>query len=165
MKLSADCALQLRNNILSPLTQRETIELRLEVVSEFTANDDMHRATRKAMKPIERIDADKLAGDILAATSLKDSEKMNKRKAKNFEPSRESEWKIELVLKLRAFIKAMPAIKQALTENGGAQSSLLKTVAKILEDPRLQTIEDLVTDTLNETALAVSRLSVTLMIV
>ena len=144
---------QLRTNILSPLTDASTINTRLDVVAELVQSEDRFRDLRRALKSLERIDADKITGDILNSTSIKPVEKVKERK--NRDPAKESEKKIQLVLHLRTFIKALPNVRAALMEDGGSQSPMLQTIVKILDDARLTAIESEIADTLNEEALSV----------
>ena len=145
--------LQLRTNILSPLTDAPTIDTRLDAVAELIANHERFRALRKAMRSLERIDADKLTGTILASTSINQGLKMQQRK--QLDMAKESERKLRVVLQLRTFLKAIPGIKTALTEEGGCQSNILETISKILADTRLKEIENEIQDTLNENMLKV----------
>ena len=69
--------------------------------------------------------------------------------------AKESERKLSVVLQLRTFLKAIPGIKTALTEEGGCQSNILETISKILADTRLKEIENEIQDTLNENMLKV----------
>jgi DNA mismatch repair protein MSH4 len=145
---------QLRTNILSPLTDSSTIDTRLDVVAELIESESRFRALRKALQQLDRIDADKITGDILNLTSVTQSEKIKMRKMSD--PAKESEKKIQLVLQLRTFIKQLPNIKSILLEDGKPKSVMLATVTKILGDDRLKAIEEEIANTLNEQALAVS---------
>ena len=131
------------------------IDTRLDVVAELVESEERFRDLRKALKSLERIDADTITGHILAYSSLKPSEKAVVRR--NLDPAKESEKKIQLVLQLRTFIRALPNVRNALMEDGGAQSSMLGTIVKILGDERLKAIEGEISDTLNEQALVVGR--------
>ena len=145
---------QLRTNILSPLTDAATIDTRLDAVAELLANHERFRALRKAMKGLQKIDADKLTGTILASASVNANAKMQNRK--NMDAAKESERKLSVVLQLRTFLKAIPNIKNALKEEGGCQSKILSTISDILGDERLKEIENEIQDTLNENMLEVS---------
>lgn len=147
---------QLRTNLLAPLTDSATIDTRLDVVAELVQNEDRFRNLRRALKSLERIDADKITGSIQSYTSVTTSAKAEHRK--QMDASKESERKIALVLQLRTFIKGLPMVRQALMEDGGVQSSMLNTIVNILGDERLKSIEEEISDTLNEQALSVSTL-------
>lgn len=145
---------QLRSNILSPSTDDKVIETRLDVIAEFMASEDRFKNVRKALKGLERIDADKITGSIQTAISINSAQRSHNRK--NLDPSKESERKLALMLQLRAFIKAIPAIKNCLLEDGGCQSAMLNTIGNILGDERLTIIDEEINNTLNEAVLSVS---------
>lgn len=145
---------QLRSNILSPLTDAPTIDARLDAVAELLANHERFRSLRKAMRAIERIDADKLTGTILSSSSISQSVKMQSRKS--MDAAKESERKLGIVLQLRTFIKAIPAVSAALMIEGGCQSAILDSIAKVLGDERLKKIELEIQETINENMLEVS---------
>lgn len=117
------------------------------------ASEDRFKNVRKALKGLERIDADRITGSIQSAISVNTAQRANMRK--NLDPSKESERKLALMLQLRAFIKAIPQIKNCLLEDGGCQSAMLNTIGKILDDERLTIIDDEINNTLNEQVLSV----------
>lgn len=147
-------AIQLRTNILSPLTSVATIDARLDAIAELQANLERFRALRKAMRGLERIDADKLTGTILSSSSISQSAKSQQRKS--MDAAQESERKLAIVLQLRTFIKAIPSVRAALTMEGGCSSVMLDSIAMILGDGRLKMIENEIQDTINENMLEVS---------
>lgn len=122
------------------------------------ASEDRFKNVRRALKNLERIDADKITGSIQSAISINSSQKAKIRK--NLDPSKESERKLALMLQLRAFIKAIPQIKNALLDDGGCQSAMLNTMGKILDDERLGMIDDEINNTLNEQVLSVRTLPI-----
>ena len=109
-------------------------------MAELIENEARFRALRKAFQQLDRIDADKITGDILNLTSVTASEKIKMRKMSD--PAKESEKKIQLVLQLRTFIKQLPNIKNILAEDGKPKSVMLATITKILGDDRLKAIEE-----------------------
>lgn len=117
------------------------------------ASEDRFKNVRKALKGLERIDADRITGSIQTAISVNSAQRMYNRK--NLDPSKESERKLALILQLRAFIKAIPPIKLCLLEDGGCQSAMLNTIGNILDDESLLIIDDEINNTLNEQVLSV----------
>lgn len=150
------CISQLRSNILSPSTDPKLIETRLDVVAELVISEDRFKHLRKSLKGLERIDADRITGSIQSAISANNPQRATTKK-KNADPSKESEKKLALMLQLRAFIKAIPFIKDSLLDDGGCKSAMLNTIGKILDDERLMLIDQEINDTLNEQVLSVSR--------
>jgi hypothetical protein len=118
------------------------------------SSEDRFKNVRKALKALERIDADKITGSIQTAISINNAQRAVNRK--NLDPAKESERKLALMLQLRAFIKAIPQIKNCLLEDGGCKSAMLNTIGKILDDDRLRLIDEEINNTLNEQVLSVS---------
>lgn len=120
------------------------------------ASEDRFKNVRRALKRLERIDADRITGSIQSAISVNAAQRNNNRK--NLDPAKESERKLALMLQLRAFIKAIPSIKTCLVDDGGCQSAMLNTIGKVLDDERLGIIDEEINNTLNEQVLSVSQI-------
>ena len=124
-----------------------------DVVAELIADEERFKMLRRALKGLQGVDADKITGSIMSATSLTTGAKTQNRR--NLDPAKESEKKLGLIIQLRTFIKALPIVGQALEDSGGCKSAMLNTIAKILQDERLQIIDEEISSTLNENVLNV----------
>lgn len=90
------------------------------------------------------VDVDKLLGALV--TSRPSSSKPGAA-----EPSRASEHKIELLLRLRKLVRALPALCAALRDRG-ALPSLLSTARQVFKDERHEAMAILVDQTINDDA-------------
>lgn len=70
-------------------------------------------------------------------------------KAKSGDPAKESERKISLMLQLRTVVKALPALRAALS---GSTSSLLCTIAAAFDDERPELMSDKIDKTIDDAA-------------
>ena len=123
-------------------------------MAELIADEERFKMLRRALKGLHGVDADKITGSIMSATSLTTGAKTQNRR--NLDPAKESEKKLGLIIQLRTYIKALPIVCQALEDSGGCKSAMLNTMAKILQDERLQIIDEEISSTLNENVLNVS---------
>lgn len=87
------------------------------------------------------MDCDKLVGSIVMARPHA--------KAKSGDPAKESERKISLMLQLRSVVKALPALRAALS---GSSSSLLCTIAAAFDDERPEMMSDKIDKTIDDAA-------------
>lgn len=124
-------------------------------MAELIDAEDRFRSVRKTLKSIDRIDADKLAGTIISLTSTCTVSNDKGKARKNRDPAKDAEYKITLVLQLRQFVRAVPILRNALGDEGGCQSAMLKSMTKILDDERLVQIDSAISDSFTEQGLTV----------
>ncbi|KAF9805911.1 hypothetical protein IEO21_08898 [Rhodonia placenta] len=127
----------LRVNILAPLTVHSSIEARLDVVEELIQGEDRFNEVKNALKTFNKMDFDKLICS-LAASEARDTT--------NAKPAAA---RVAQMLNLRNIVKSLPLLANALQ---GSRSELLKIVADMISDERLEKIEQLVRQSLNEEA-------------
>ncbi|KDR68697.1 hypothetical protein GALMADRAFT_146051 [Galerina marginata CBS 339.88] len=123
----------LRVNILSPITVQSSINARLDVVEELVNAEDRFTYVRDALKTLNKMDFDKL---ILASSEVKIST--------NAKPASQ---RVLQILNLRNVVKNLPILRKALE---GSQSQLLRIICDMLDDERIDKIDRLVSDHLNE---------------
>ncbi|KAF9453355.1 hypothetical protein P691DRAFT_771528 [Macrolepiota fuliginosa MF-IS2] len=125
----------LRANILSPITDHQAVETRLDVVAEFIQHEDRFTDVREALKLLNKMDFDKLI------VSLASSEARPSNTAKG------ASSRVSQMLNLRNLVIFIPSLKKALD---GSQSRLLQIAHEMISDERLSRIEQLVCANLNE---------------
>ncbi|KAI0459329.1 muts domain V [Xylaria acuta] len=122
----------LRSNIVQPSSQVEsTLMPRYDALEELTMKEDMFFDIRRALK--EFADVEKLL------TSLVIVPQQSSMSA--------SEMAIDLVLGVKAFVIAVPQLREALA---AAQTDLLKRVYKICRPEVTQPVMDSITETIND---------------
>ncbi|KAI1118957.1 muts domain V [Nemania sp. NC0429] len=116
----------LRSNIIQPSTQVEsTLMPRYDALEELVTKEDMFFDIRKALK--EFADVEKL---LTSKPSIS-----------------VSELAIDIVLKIKAFVTAVPQLHEALT---AARTDLLKKVYELCRAEITQPVMDMITETINE---------------
>ncbi|KAF8639396.1 hypothetical protein AX17_001521 [Amanita inopinata Kibby_2008] len=128
----------LRSNILSPLTVQRAIDARLDVIEEVISSEDRFTEVRIALKALVKLDFDKLI------VSLVSSEARVKNTAK---PASQ---RVTQMLNLRNIVRSLPLLRQALA---GSRTSLLTYIYEMLCDERLDRIEKVICENLNEDSL------------
>ncbi|OSX68008.1 hypothetical protein POSPLADRAFT_1128862 [Postia placenta MAD-698-R-SB12] len=127
----------LRVNILAPLTVHSSIEARLDVVEELIQSEDRFNEVKNALKTFNKMDFDKLICSLAASEA---------RETTNAKPAAA---RVAQMLNLRNIVKGLPLLANTLQ---GSRSELLNIVADMISDERLEKIERLVRQSLNEEA-------------
>ncbi|KAF7762129.1 hypothetical protein Agabi119p4_8722 [Agaricus bisporus var. burnettii] len=129
----------LRVNILSPLTDQQAVNARLDVVAEFVQNEDRFSDVREALKLLNKMDFDKLIASLASS------------EARPTSTAKGAFARVTQMLNLRNLVKYIPSLKRALA---GSESQLLRIVHEMISDERLTIIEQLVCTNLNEETIA-----------
>ncbi|GHJ88673.1 hypothetical protein NliqN6_5075 [Naganishia liquefaciens] len=125
----------LRSTILQPVTVKEILEKRLDVVEELLENDALRKSMKTALKGIDNLDVEKLIRNFSRPLKVNDAVAAERR--------------ISDLLSLRRLIASMKMFAEALQE---AQSGLLQTARAMLRDPKAEAIETLLEGAFNEDA-------------
>ncbi|KAF9523645.1 muts domain V-domain-containing protein [Crepidotus variabilis] len=125
----------LRANILSPITQHSSIEARLDVVEELIDAEDRFTYVRDALKPLNKMDLDKLI--VMLASS----------EAKVSTSAKPASQRVLQMLNLRSVVKNVPLVRKALE---GSNSQLLRIIHDMINDERIDVIDELVSEHLND---------------
>lgn len=125
----------LRTNILSPITVLPSIDARLDVVEEFVKTEDRFNEVKDALRVLNKMDLDKLIASLASS------------EARPVNDARPASTRVTQMLSLRNAVKTLPLLHKALE---GSQSQLLKIICDMLSDERLNKIERLVDERLNE---------------
>lgn len=142
---------QLRTNLLSPLTDVTVIDTRLDAVEELVNSEERLSAVRRALEPLKSLDTDKLVGQIVQPRDKNNPLSTSLSASAGADPSKMAEQKITRLLSLRKLLVALPALRNALHNT---DSTLLKTVSRILHDERAEVMLEAIAATINEEALA-----------
>lgn len=121
----------LRNNILQPLTDKESIEMRLEAVKELGSDKDLLDSLRAEMKLFQ--DLDKLFAKLLSINQA----------------AVRSEQKINYAILLKSSIIVAKAIQRLLNETG-VEARLLKEARQIFSSECIIEIEEHINKYINE---------------
>ena len=119
----------LRSNMLQPLTNSETLNVRYDALEELSTKEEMFFAVRQALKPI--LDADKMLTRLILIpnqTTLKDTEQA-----------------INNVIMLKNFVNLIKPVSEALQD---ANSSMLQAIGKLCTSEGVDHIQDLINDVL-----------------
>ncbi|ELU38620.1 mutS domain-containing protein [Rhizoctonia solani AG-1 IA] len=116
------------------------IERRLEVVQ--VNDEEKYTAIRDALKPIRSKDFDKL----IAQLSTSDTHPIGGPSGN----ARGASVRVEQIMTLRSVVRSLPAVVQALN---GCHSYLLRMMGDMLDDERVKSIDDMVSQGLNDDAL------------
>ncbi|KAJ1301008.1 hypothetical protein OPQ81_003431 [Rhizoctonia solani] len=151
----------LRINILAPITgklhpiivsilnsprgisDQLAIDRRLEVVQELVTDEEKYTATRDALKLIKNIDFDRL----IAQLSTSNTHPVGGPSGN----ARGASARVEQIMKLRGVVRSLPAVVRALQ---GCRSHLLRMMADMLDDERVKSIDEMVSQGLNDDALS-----------
>lgn len=121
----------LRANILQPLTDASTLNLRYDALEELSTKEEMFFAVRSALKSF--LDADKILTRLIII---------------EVQPSlREAEQSINNVIMLKQFVGLIKPIFEALT---GARSSLLQDIRNRCAPENIDLIQELIDNVLNK---------------
>ncbi|CUA71875.1 MutS protein homolog 4 [Rhizoctonia solani] len=133
----------LRVNILAPITDQIAIERRLEVVQELVNDEEKYTAIRDALKLLRNIDFDKL----IAQLSTSDTHPVGGPSGN----ARGASARVEQIMKLRDVVRNLPGVVKALQ---GCRSHLLRMITDMLDDERVKSIDDMISQGLNDDALS-----------
>ncbi|KAG8722289.1 MutS protein msh4 [Ceratobasidium sp. 394] len=118
-------------NILAPITDQTAIDHRLDVVQELVNNEEKYTAIRDALKTLKKIDLDKLIAQLTTSENR---------------PVGGYDWQRQ-----RLVIRSLPGIVKALQ---GCRSDLLRTISGRLDNERVKSIDEVVSQGLNDEAIA-----------
>lgn len=122
-------------NFTSSLNQR----LPLELVSD----EDKYTAIRDALKTLKKIDLDKLIAQLTTSETRPVGGVSGNAKGASA--------RVEQIINLRNVVRSLPGVVKALQ---GCRSSLLRMIASMLDDDRVKSIDEMVSQGLNDDALA-----------
>ncbi|KAH9824432.1 muts domain V-domain-containing protein [Melampsora americana] len=153
----------LRSNILAPLTDVETIEMRLDAVQELVDQEEMSVSLRKALRRLAQMDVDKMIGTVALfrtsrSTSIASenrseiksgsSRRQGRHGIPSFQdPSMAITRKLEMLRSLRILLGSLGSICEALSP---CSSRLLILASEFLRDPALEEISEVIRKTVNE---------------
>ncbi|KAL1952427.1 hypothetical protein VTO73DRAFT_1576 [Trametes versicolor] len=127
----------LRVNILAPITVKSALEARLDVVEELIQTEDRFNEVKNAMKPLSKLDLDKLISS-LASSEVRETSSAKSASAR-----------VAQMLNLRSIVQSLPRLAKALE---GSRAQLLQIIAEMISDERLYKIDELVRASLNDEA-------------
>ncbi|EIW65180.1 MutS family protein MSH4 [Trametes versicolor FP-101664 SS1] len=127
----------LRVNILAPITVKSALEARLDVVEELIQTEDRFNEVKNAMKPLSKLDLDKLISS-LASSEVRETSSAKSASAR-----------VAQMLNLRSIVQSLPRLAKALD---GSRAQLLQIIAEMISDERLYKIDELVRASLNDEA-------------
>ncbi|CAE6372632.1 unnamed protein product [Rhizoctonia solani] len=133
----------LRINILAPITDQMAIERRLEVVQELVNDEEKYTVIRDVLKLLRGIDFDKLITQL----STSDTHPVGGPSGN----ARGASARVEQIMTLRSVVRSLPGVVKALV---GCRSNLLRMMADMLDDERVKSIDEMVSQGLNDDALA-----------
>ncbi|CAE6433500.1 unnamed protein product [Rhizoctonia solani] len=119
------------------------IERRLEVVQELANDEEKYTAIRDALKLLRNIDFDKL----IAQLSTSDTHPVGGPSGN----ARGASARVEQIMKLREVVRSLPGVVKALQ---GCRSHLLRMITDMLDDERVKSIDDMISQGLNDDALS-----------
>ncbi|GJN90862.1 hypothetical protein Rhopal_003876-T1 [Rhodotorula paludigena] len=119
----------LRSNILSPLTSAEVIDARLDAVEELVNSEERARAVRKALEP-----------STTTRTSL------FPRVSSSQDPSIRISQNLAYLLSLRTFLSTLASLRSSVEH---ADALLLRQIERVLEDPALDRIAQVMESDVN----------------
>ncbi|KAI0344201.1 hypothetical protein BDW22DRAFT_1412762 [Trametopsis cervina] len=134
---TAMAARLLRTTLLSPVTVQSAIDSRLDVVEELIQTEERFHEVKDALKTLNKMDFDKLISSLAAS------------EARETSTAKSSAARVSQMLSLRDIVKNVPRVAKALT---GSRSLLLQVIQDSIVDERLNRIERLVSDSLNDNA-------------
>ncbi|KAJ3753257.1 muts domain V-domain-containing protein [Lentinula raphanica] len=132
---TAMAARLLRVNILAPITVQSSIDARLDVVEEFVQDEDLFNEARTALKTLKNMDFDKLIGTLAASETVPSN---SAKAASN---------RVSQMLNLRNVVRNIPLLTKALESS---KSQLLRIIHEMLSDERIDKIDSLIRESLNE---------------
>ncbi|KAK9377113.1 muts domain V-domain-containing protein [Lipomyces chichibuensis] len=121
----------LRSNILQPLTDKATLESRLDALEELTQNEELFFACQSSLKPFQ--DLDRLLTTLISIPT-KPSIKF-------------SELRINDIIMLKQSVSCIPVTAVALSS---CQSDLLIAIRELCAHESIQLLRNLIDDCINE---------------
>lgn len=120
-------------------------------MEELVNSEERLSAVRKALEPLKSLDTDKLVGQLITPLSQKKGLSTSLSASANSDPAKVAEQKVARLISLRKLLVALPALRSALHN---IDSTLLRTVSRILQDERVEEMVKAIAATINEEALA-----------
>ncbi|KAF8607234.1 hypothetical protein BDV93DRAFT_467924 [Ceratobasidium sp. AG-I] len=133
----------LRINILAPITDQNAIDHRLDVVQELVNDEEKYTAIRDALKTLKKVDLDKLIAQLTTSENRPVGGVSGNAKGASA--------RVDQIITLRNVVRSLPGVVKALQ---GCRSSLLCMIANMLDDERVRSIDEMVSQGLNDDALA-----------
>ncbi|KAI0656744.1 muts domain V-domain-containing protein [Cubamyces menziesii] len=128
----------LRTNILAPITAKSALEARLDVVEELIQTEDRFNEVKNALKPLNKLDLDKLVSSLAAS------------EARETSSAKSASARVAQMLNLRNIVQSLPRLAKALQ---GTRSQLTQIIAEASElYERLDKIASLIGQSLNDEA-------------
>ncbi|EJU01521.1 hypothetical protein DACRYDRAFT_89247 [Dacryopinax primogenitus] len=127
----------LRANILAPVTNLNAINQRLDAVQELTDMEDRFTSIKESLRGLKGVDLDKLITALIVS------------EARPTTNVKIAEQRVGQMLTLRTAVRALKAVREAL---GGCRSDLLKAVERLINDDRIDQLDSLIAEALNEDA-------------
>ncbi|KAH8111431.1 muts domain V-domain-containing protein [Phellopilus nigrolimitatus] len=125
----------LRVNLLAPITAHNAIDARLDAVEELVQSEDKFNSIKDALRTVNRLDLDKLISSLAAS------------EARVSNGAKAASSRVSQMLHLRSVVKNVPLVRDAVR---GCGSRLLEIVCDMLSDERMEKIENLIAQSLNE---------------
>ncbi|KZO99190.1 hypothetical protein CALVIDRAFT_404861 [Calocera viscosa TUFC12733] len=130
----------LRANILAPVTNLSSINQRLDAVQELTDTEDRFTAIKDALRGLKGVDFDKLIAALIVS------------EARPTTNVKIAEQRVGQMLTLRVAVRALKAVRDAVK---GCRSDLLRAIERLISDERIDQLDELIAEALNEDAGAV----------
>ncbi|KAH9891206.1 muts domain V-domain-containing protein [Cubamyces lactineus] len=125
----------LRTNILAPITAKSALEARLDVVEELIQTEDRFNEVKNALKPLHKLDLDKLVSSLAAS------------EARETSSAKSASARVAQMLNLRNIVQSLPRLAKALQ---GTRPQLTEIIAEMISDERLEKIAGLIGQSLND---------------
>ncbi|THH23175.1 hypothetical protein EUX98_g8002 [Antrodiella citrinella] len=134
---TAMAARLLRVNLLAPITGQSAIDARLDVVEELVQTEDRFNDVKDSLKSLNKQDFDKLIASLAASEATEASS------------AKAASARVAQMLNLRSVVKNLPMLAKALA---GSKSLILQMIGEMISDERIEKIEQLISESLNEDA-------------
>ncbi|KAF2863252.1 hypothetical protein K470DRAFT_211378 [Piedraia hortae CBS 480.64] len=121
----------LRSNILQPLTDPDTLDVRYNALEELSTNEEMFFAVRTALKPF--LDVDKALTRLILAPAQEDLSGI--------------EQTINNVIMLKQFVGLIEPLREGLAN---ARSSMLQEIATLCAPENVEPVQVLIAEVLND---------------
>ncbi|KAG9126082.1 MutS protein msh4 [Ceratobasidium sp. 392] len=136
----------LLNHTFTPMAHRQdAIDRRLDVVQELVNDEEKYTAIRDALKTVKKIDLDKLIAQLTTSE--------NRPVGGTTGNAKGAAARVDQMINLRNVIRSLPGVVKALQ---GCRSSLLCMISDMLDDDRVKSIDEVVSQGLNEDAISAS---------
>ncbi|KAI0757543.1 muts domain V-domain-containing protein [Daedaleopsis nitida] len=129
----------LRVNILAPVTVKSALEARLDVVEELIQTEERFTEVKNGLKSLNKMDFDKLICSLVSS------------EVREVSSAKLASARVAQMLVLRNIVQTVPRLAKALE---GSRTQLLQIITLMISDDRLEQIEQLICNSLNEEATA-----------